>query len=359
MQQTSTETIVLTGRFEYGGTYRYIRITAPVESIDASVSAMTRINAVIAGFVLLIGIIGSFIFAKSFSKPIQSLKEVAQNVSLLNFDVRADEGLSTTELRDLSCSINVMADKLESLITDLQASNEKLQADVDYQKRIDGMRREFVANVSHELKTPLHLLLMYGENLKNNIDGIDKEYYCNTIIDETNRFSGMVKSLLDISAIENGLAKMSMETFNFSDHSEYVATKMSVLFEGLDVSMDIEKNIFVDGDEQYLGQAVENYIANAVSHTPGNGRISIRLRQGEGSAVFSVFNEGSHISEEDLPRIWESFYKTDKARVRTDENHSGLGLYVVKTIVQAHGGDYGANNIDNGVEFWLSLATAE
>lgn len=359
LSNMSTESIVLTGKFEYNGGWRYVRLMTSVEAIDASVAALTKVNTAIAVFVLCIGIVGSFVFAKNFSKPIQNIQEVARNVALLNFDVRADEKTSTTELRDLSRSINTMSNKLKSLISDLQVSNEKLQADVDYQMRLDKMRRDFVANVSHELKTPLHLLLMYSENLKNNIDGLDKDYYCNTIIDETNRMNDMVKSLLDLSAIENGLTKMNMEKFDFSDFSEYVISKMSVLFEGLSLSISIEKSIFIDGDSRYLERAIKNYIVNAVSHTPTEGCISIRLKEEQGKAVFSVFNEGSHIDEYDMSRIWESFYKTDKARVRSSESNSGLGLYVVKTIMETHSGEYGVKNAKNGVEFWLSLTVTE
>ncbi len=355
MPLINSENIILTGKFEYDDGWRYVRITTSVEAIEASVAALTKVNTFIAVLVLVIGIIGSYIFARRFSRPIQKIQEVARNVALLNFEARADENLSTSELLDLSVSINAMSNKLKSLISDLQASNEKLQADVDYQKRLDRMRREFVANVSHELKTPLHLLLMYSENLKNNIENIDKDYYCDTIIEETKRLNDMVKSLLDLSAIENGLTKMYMEELDLSDFAECTVSKMTVLFEGLSTNVGIEKGISVVGDGKYLEQAMKNFIVNAVSHTPVGGSISVELKQWDGKAVFSVFNEGSPIAEADIPQIWESFYKTDKARVRTDENHSGLGLYVVKTIIEAHGGEYGVRNAENGVEFWFSL----
>ena len=351
----NNENIILTGRFEYQGDNRYVRITTPVESIDASVAAIARVNTAIAAFVLIIGIAGSVIFAKNFSGSIQSIKEAAKDISLLNFNIRADENVTTLELRDLSGSINTMSDKLKSLILDLKISNDKLQADVDNQKRLDKMRREFVANVSHELKSPLHLLLMYTENLKNNVNGIDKDYYCNTIIEETNRLNDMVKSLLDLSAIENGLSKMKKEKINFSEFTEYILSKMALLFENLTINISVEKEIFIEGDIRYIEQAIKNYILNAVSHTADNGRISVELKHHDNKAVFSVFNQGSLIADEDISQIWESFYRADKARAR-DENHSGLGLYVVKTIIQAHTGAYGVQNKEDGVEFWFALA---
>jgi len=355
LPQLRNDNIVLTGKFEYNDTIRYVRLVTSVESIDVSVAALTRVNTIIAVFILLIGVLCSLIFAKIFSRPIQNIQEVARNVSLLNFDLRADENLSITELCDLSGSINIMSDKLKNLISDLQISNEKLQADVDNQKRIDKMRREFIANVSHELKTPLHLLLMYSENLKSNINGIDKDYYCNTIIEETNRLNDMVNSLLDLSAIENGVTKLNIVELDFSELSITIVSKMAVLYKGLKVNTNIEKELLVGGDDKYLERVVKNYIVNAIAHTPSNGQISITLKSEDNKAVFMVFNEGNHILEEDLVQIWDSFYKTNKARVRTDENHVGLGLYVVKTIIEAHGGKYGVKNVENGVIFWFSL----
>ena len=356
----SPEHIVLAGKFEYDGDTRYIRILSFVESIDESVRTLTMVNTFISGFILFFGIIGAILFARYFSRPVQSIQNVARNVAHLNFEARADENISTLELRDLSCNINTMADRLNGLISDLRASNEKLKADIDYQMRLDKMRREFVANVSHELKTPLHLLLMYAENLKNNVATIDKDYYCNTIIDEANRMNDMVKNLLNLSAIENELAKMNKEKFNFSVFCKNLISKTEVLLKNLDVCIHIEKQIYIDGDNRFMEQAINNYITNAVSHTPViKGHISIELIRQGNQAVFSVYNEGSPIEAEDIPHLLESFYKTDKARVRTAENNTGLGLHIVKTIVEAHGGDYGVKNIENGVEFWFSLAIAE
>ncbi len=354
--QNRFASLVLMGKFEYNNGWRYVRINSPIEAIDASVAAFTKVNATISAVILLIGVIGSLIFAKRFTKPIREIEEVARNVALLNFDIQADENISTTELGSLSKSINVMAQKLKSLITDLEASNAKLQEDVNIQKQLDKMRREFVANVSHELKSPLHLLLMYCGNLKHNIDNIDKDYYCDTIIEEVNRMNDMVNSLLNLSALENGLSKIDKKQLDLSCLVESVTSKMSVFFEGVLANVSVEKGIFVDGDSQYLEQAIKNYVTNAISHTPTGGHISISLKRQGDKAVFSVFNEGDNILPEDMVQIWESFYKVDKARVRTEESHFGLGLYIVKTIISAHGGEYGVRNMENGVEFWFSLA---
>ena len=348
--------IYLFGRFEFEDGYRYIVIHSPIEAINASVMMVTRINAFISAGILIIGIMGALLFSKKLSDPIKDIENVARNVANLDFSTRADENLSTLELARLSTSINKMSDNLKKLISDLKQANKKLKNDINYQKKIDKMRREFVANVSHELKTPLSLLLSYSENLKNNIDSIDKDYYCNTIIDETNKMNLMVKELLDLSAIESGLNGMNIEPFSFSRFLSGIIDKMKLFLDKFKVTTDIEDNIILSGDKHYLEQAIKNYITNAISHTDPGGKIIVKLKKSKNEAVFSVFNQGKPIKRQDMENIWESFYTTDKARTRQKERHVGLGLYIVKTIISTHNGRYGVKNHKDGVEFWFTLS---
>jgi signal transduction histidine kinase len=353
--RSDIEMIALNGRFEYEGEPRYVAIETPVESIEISVKILSRANMIIAVAVLIAGVICAFIFSRRFSKPIQGIQAVAQNVAALKFDVKADEDLSTTELSRLSASINTMAGELEAMIGDLKEKNESLQDDIDKQLRLDKMRREFVANVSHEFKTPLCLLQLYSENLKNNIEAVDKDFYCDTIIEEVGKLDSMAKSLLDLSSIENGLSGMKLAPVDFSAFCEKTLSAAEVLFASVSAEISIEEGARVMGDCHYLEQAIKNYVTNALSHTSPGGRLSISLRKAGGGAIFSVFNEGAPIDPADADQIWESFYKADKARVRGEESHAGLGLYIVKTILNAHGGAYGLINQEGGVLFWFSL----
>ncbi|MDR2295654.1 MAG: HAMP domain-containing histidine kinase [Clostridiales Family XIII bacterium] len=354
-RQSEETVILLNGRFEYEGEARYAVIETPVESIEAGVRLLSWANLRISMVILLLGAACALIFSRRFSKPIREIGIVAQNVAALRTGARANENLSTVELSDLSVSINSMAEKLELMIADLRDKNERLQSDIDRQLHLDRMRREFVANVSHEFKTPLCLLQLYSENLKNNIDAADKDFYCDTIIDEVNKLDAMAKSLLDISSLENGLSGMRTEALDFSDFCAGVLARMDVLFGRVRLETDLQEGLWVEGDDHYLEQAVKNYIMNAVSHTAAEGRVSVSLKRSGAHAFFSVFNEGKAIAREDVDRVWESFYKTDRARAREEENHAGLGLYIVKTIVNAHGGTYGLINNANGVTFWFTL----
>ena len=266
-ERDDKSSIILKGKFEFEGETRYVMLMSHLESIDYSTLLFTKSNAVIAIIFIFIGIIVSVLFAKKLFKPIKDIENVANNISDLNFDSYANENTKTIEMNNLAVSVNKMSNKLQAYISDLQLANQRLLADIDYQKQAEQMRREFVANVSHEMKTPLCLLLLYTSGLKNNIESIDKDYYCDTIIEEVAKLDEMVKSMLDISAIENGLSKMSMERFDFSEFCTIISSKMSVLIKDYNSHYDFMQGLFVMGDKYYLEQSIKNYINNAISHT--------------------------------------------------------------------------------------------
>jgi signal transduction histidine kinase len=347
--------ILLNGRFDYRGEARYAVIETPVESIETGVRLLSWANLRISVIILLLGIVCALVFSRRFSRPLREVGAVAQNVANLRFDARAPENLSTVELSELSVSINAMAERLKYMIADLKDKNERLQSDIDRQLHLDRMRREFVANVSHEFKTPLCLLQLYSENLKNNIDAADKDFYCDTIIDEVNKLDAMAKSLLDISSLENGLSVMQTEAIDLSGFCADLLARMGVLFGNIRLETDIQEALCIEGDGHYIEQAVKNYVMNAVSHTAAGGRVCVSLKRSGSHAFFAVFNEGRPIAREDADRVWESFYKTDRARARAEENHAGLGRYIVTTGVEAHDGTYGLLNRAGGVTLWFML----
>ncbi|WP_130864026.1 sensor histidine kinase [Bacilliculturomica massiliensis] len=347
--------IVMTGTIRYRGEPRYVTLTTSVQAIDDSVALFTKTNIIISLGVMALGGAGVLIFAGKLSRPIRNIEAVAQEVSELNFGTKADEQVSAAELCSLARSINTMADRLEGMIGDLSSANEKLKDKVDYQQQAEQMRREFIANVSHEMKTPLSMLMMYSESLRSDIPGIDRNYYLDTIMEEADRLNDMVMQLLDISALENGLSRIEPVPFDFSAFADSVTEKAAVLLSEQCVSRSIEGGIRVLGDQKYLERAIRNYIVNARAHTAEGGQVRILLERRGGQAYFSVFNQGEPVGEKDLERIWDSFYRADQARTQTESHRVGLGLYIVKTIIRSHGGSYGARNTADGVEFWFSL----
>ena len=206
-----TDRLQLAGCFYHNGEEIRVLMTLQIAAIDNSVSVFTEANIYISIAVLIIGVLIALVVSKTISKPITNIESVSKRIAKLDFSHTADEHDSTTEIASLAESINEMSRQLDQSMRDLTAANEQLQKDIEYKNKIEGYRREFIASVSHEMKTPLALLQIYTENLKNNINGIDRDYYCDTIIEETEKLSKMVSSMLEISSIDNGFIKLNFE----------------------------------------------------------------------------------------------------------------------------------------------------
>ncbi|MFR8548398.1 MAG: sensor histidine kinase [Lachnospiraceae bacterium] len=219
-------------------------------------------------------------------------------------------------------------------------------------------QKEFVANVSHELKTPLAVISGQVEMLQSMGDQIDRGYYFSSIREEIEKMSDMVGTLLDITTIENKLEQMETARVDFSEVAQYMVLKYDALFckNGIHLETQIAPGCIVKANRMYLEQAVNNYIMNAFQHTAQGAGMRISLTAQEGYAVFAVYNEGPQIREEDAGRIWESFFQSSpRAGKDRGTYNAGLGLYMVKKIIDQHQGACGVKNTENGVEFWIRL----
>ena len=227
------------------------------------------------------------------------------------------------------------------------------------QEKLAKVQKEFVANVSHELKTPLAVISGQVEMLQSMGDKIDREYYFASIREEIDKMSALVGDLLDITVVEHRVEKMELSPVNLSDMMDYMVLKYDALFRKnkVKVTTNIEKDICVFGNSMYLEQAVNNYIMNAFQHTAQGKKMGISLTKENGMARIGVYNEGPCISEKDKEHIWQSFYANSKAKLKKEQkmSNAGLGLYLVKKIVVQHKGECGVENKENGVEFWIHL----
>lgn len=352
------EMLSLRGKLELSdGTFRYVAVETPVEAISETVSVLNRLTLIISVLVALVGCLAAWLYASRFSKPIEAVSRTAKQVAALDFSHRAEEKNSTTEIADLAVSINGMSDQLEAFIQRLMEQNRQLAEDNLRLAQEEEMRRSFVANISHDLKSPLAVLGGYAEMLKEHTEGIDQEACYDVIIEETAVMNQMIRSMLDVSALENGIRQLKPVKLEWGEWLSELFERERPLMEkkNLRAELAIGEELYVLADPEYLVRAVLNIFRNAQSHTPADGVISVRLERVEQEAILSVYNEGEGIPEDKLDKIWESFYKTDEARTRNDQNNVGLGLYIVKTITTAHGGRCGAVNEKDGVRFWIAL----
>ena len=248
--------------------------------------------------------------------------------------------------------------KLEKAISELKQANNSLQQDIEQKEKMEQMRTEFMGNVSHELKTPIALIQGYAEGLKEGVndDPESRDFYCDVIMDEAGKMNRMVKNLMTLNQLEFGNDKVEFERFNLTELIGGVLQSMDILSQQKDVQLIFrEKNpVYVWGDEFKIEQVVRNYVSNAYNHVNEEKIIEVKILQEDGLAKVTVFNTGKPIPEEDVPRIWDKFYKVDKAHTR-EYGGNGIGLSIVKAIMESMHQQYGVKNYDNGVEFWFTL----
>lgn len=351
------EILVMRGILETEKGTRYVSIQTPVAAISATVSVLQQLILIIAVLAALLGCVAAYFYAARFSRPIAAVSNTAKQVAALDFAYCAEENSTTAEIADLAVSINTMSGQLKSFIDELMAKNRQLAEDNERLAKEEEMRRSFVANVSHDLKSPLAVLGGYAEMLKEHTAGIDPETCYDVIIEETAVMSEMIRSMLDVSALENGIKELKKTPLNLSEWLAELMDRERPLLEkkGFQVKSVIAPSLWSEADPDYLERAVLNILQNAEGHTEQGGQIAVMLARGEDGVFLSVFNEGNPIPEEKLHKIWDSFYKADEARTRDEHHNVGLGLYIVKTIVTAHGGACGALNEQSGVRFWIRL----
>ncbi len=292
--------------------------------------------------------------SKNISKPITDIEAVSKKIAALDFSYVADENCSAAELASLAKSINQMSGQHSFNMQQLTKANEQLQKDIEYRKQIEHYRREFIAGVSHEMKTPLALLQIYTENLKSNISGIDKDYYCDTIVEETENLSRMVSDMLEISSVDSGFITLSSEDVDVAELCRNILREYQPVLGEYQTNADLPQNAVVSGDRKYLEQVIKNILNNAAEHIEIGNEITISLRCDK-QVILKITNEGEHIPEEHLEHIWDAFYRTDKARTRNENNNVGLGLYIVKTVIDKMGGSCKIRNTDNGVAVTIIL----
>lgn len=332
-------------------------MSMPIASIHESVALSNRFMIYVGSAALVLGAVFMYFAGKRITSPILSLAALSERMSELDFDARYTAD-SQDEIGVLGRSMNTLSEKLKETIGELKTANNELQKDIEEKIRIDEARKEFIANVSHELKTPIALIQGYAEGLTEGMaeDPESRDYYCEVIQDEAGKMNKMVKQLLTLTALEFGNDKPVMEQFDLVTLINGVLSSAKILLQqkGAQVFFDASEPVMVWADEFKIEEVVTNYLNNAMNHLDGEKRIEIRLEKNDKEVKVTVFNTGQNIPEEDLGKLWTKFYKVDKARTRA-YGGSGIGLSIVKAIMDSHNKACGVQNVKDGVEFWFTL----
>jgi len=336
-------------------------IRVMLSSIERGAAIASVFTAYAAALGLLVAAVWAVLFSKRFTEPLVQMSDIAGSIAELDFS-RKCKILQKDEIGHLGESINDLSEKLSAALEDLKAKNVLLQEELEHERKLDKMRKEFVANVSHELRTPISIIQGYADGLKMNIAANEerRNYYSDVIINETDRMNRLVGDLLELSQYESGGMKLAKSQFDLVDLIVKITGRCFCEKEAETVDLDLPERAEAFADERSIEQVLINYVNNAKEHLKEGGRIRISIGESEDMAswVLRVANDGEPIPESCLPFIWDSFYRADKARSRENGRY-GLGLSIVRAIQAMHGRRYGALNLDGKVEFWAEVGKYE
>ena len=360
-EKSGTEYIVYNAKLSGG---QDIEIYSFKETIDANANIAILITSAAGITALLFALLFIFFYSRRFTKPLIEMSTITGKMAQMDFSEKC-EIKGNDEISVLSKSINGMSDSLDATLKDLSAKNAQLEEDIEKEKALEKMRKEFISNVSHELKTPISIIRGYSEGAQIMLESGDSKGamdYCDIIVKESEKMNALVYELLELSTYESGAVSLNTETFDIAELiCEYLNdNEMKLAAADIKVENELPESIICQGDSLKLNMVVNNYISNAVSHCDGERIIKIFSEENEETYRIFVYNTGNPISDEDAENIWTSFYRADKSRDRSrNEGRFGLGLSIVSAIQKLHSMDYGVENREGGVCFWFDVKKAD
>ncbi|MGL5378974.1 sensor histidine kinase [Clostridium sp.] len=341
-------------RFDTDSIIISVSSTQPIEEASSVINDFYKY--ILFGFIA-IGLFLSSIYANLISKPLLKINSVAKKMSSMDFSVKCDVD-SEDELGNLGKTLNFLSSNLDSALQDLKLKNKQLEEDIEKERKLETMRKDFVAGVSHELKTPIGIIEGYAEGIKDGIaTGNDIEIYLDTIIEESHKMSKLVSNMLELSKLESGTVKLNFEEFNIIRLIQRSIKRLSLDFESKNITIIFNNNLpyaYVKGDIFYLEQVFTNLLTNALKYTNANEIVNVVILEENSKYKISVENSGAHIPKEEIDNVYANFYRVDKSRNRS-QNSSGLGLAIVKKILNMHNSNYTIENTSIGVKFTFTL----
>lgn len=333
-----------------------IEISSQLDFYSSTANSTTRYVSFVACFTFALILLVVYLCLHHLTAPLVEMNEITKDMARMNFERKLPD-LGTNEIGQLAESINTLSESLDETLRDLNEKNKQLESDIEHERRLEQIRRQFVSNASHELKTPIAIIQGYAEGIKSGMDPVE---YSGVIVDETVKMNRLVCDMLELSHYESGSIPLDVTEFSVAELVNDTLSSYRMLAEerGITLMFDGQADVLVRGDADKLATCLGNYVSNALSHASGEKIVRVTSSVSGGRASVTVFNTGSHVSDEDAPNIWNSFYRADKAHSR-EEGRFGLGLSIVRAIIEAHGTDCRFRNVDGGVEFTFEIETAD
>ena len=341
------------------GYISYIKIQ--VQPIKETVEISNKLLLIIGILMIIIAAIIASIITNKFTKPILQLNKITKNVANLDFSHKFRISDTEDEINMLGRNINEMSDKLETTIKQLRLNNSKLEQNIEEKSKIDEMRSQFISDVSHELKTPIALIQGYAEGLIEDVNTNEesRKFYAEVILDESNKMDQMVKRLLELMKLEYQERKFNDSEFDLTELIKEELRRQTVVIneKNITVEFDDSNKIQVYADQEYIEQIINNFLTNAIKHAEtknGYKKIIIRTEEINNKIRLYIYNTGEKIPENYINKIWGRFYKVDSSRNR-NEGGTGIGLALVKAIMNNYNNEYGVKNYEDGVEFYCDI----
>ncbi len=350
---SSTQYILYGKTFDNG---YHIEITAQKDPIQENATLATRVTTTITIFTLLLALVFIFDYSRRFTKPLIQMNEVMEKIAHLDFSAKTDIDRKD-EIGTLAKNINKVSDSLDNALTELREKNAQLEADIEKERQLEKMRQEFVSAASHELKTPIAIIRGYAEGLRMNIENENESAaeYCDIIMGESDKMNDLVINMLEQSLYSSGSKMPEKEEFDVDTYIRDFLKGMTPIFDEKDITLIYDGVDFTAfADKKQMVTVLSNIVLNACSHAKEEKIIRISAKKIHNYVRINVFNTGSRIDDRDKDGIFTSFYRADKAHSRK-EGRFGLGLSIVKSIIENHGCDCGFENKENGVEFWFTM----
>ncbi|MFB6649410.1 sensor histidine kinase [Bacillus toyonensis] len=333
-------------------------VFATFQPIDEASQVLVRFLPYISIIVLVIGLGSAYLYSRFITKPLIYINEGAQKMANLDFSEKI-EVRSMDELGELSNSLNDMSINLQQAIFDLQKANHQLKSDIEKEREIEAKRREFFAIVAHELKTPLTVMKGYLEGMIYNIGPYqNRDQYLKKNFRIIENLEQLVREILSMSRLEQHTFKLQVEEVNLSKSIDTITKNLEFFAsqKGIQIIKEVDSDIFVYTDYVLLEKACKNIIHNAIMYSPYNEKVYIKLTKDskQNNIQIRVINTGVKIKEEEIQHIFKPFYRIEKSRNR-NTGGSGLGLYIVKQILESLFITYSMSNTKQGVQFLITI----
>lgn len=329
------------------GTYT-LQITMSARAVNQLTETFWRLLPIVGIAVLTISLIASYFVTRLLTKPILEISDISKRLTTLDMTWRCDTS-RTDEVGTLALNLNTMAARLDSTLKELSAANEKLQADIEQERRQEKLRVDFFRAVSHELKTPITVLKGELEGMIYQVGEYkDRDTHLRQSLRTVNDMELLVKEILSASRMAGSDFSLTLSDVDLSQLVRECCRKWQGAAEDREqrFQAEIEDGRTCQGDMALLQKAVSNIIGNAVAHSPSQAEISVTLA----GNILQVRNSGVSIDSANLEKIFEPFYRVDRSHNR-NTGGSGLGLYIVKTILERHGFSFRMNSTDDEVCF--------